>query len=572
MQPDLLAKLLAEHPELLRKGGIFRRSEVHSGAEFMRIVSLPRRTLDLEAVPDLSPLWAQPTSQMKLWPIQSAALLEAERCGGLFAALPVGSGKTLLAALLPDALQSRCAVILVPAQLKKKTLAETWPELQRHWRLPSAVEGRTHLVSYTQLERAPGDVLDRLQPDLVIADEAELLKNKEAARTSRFLRYFKERPETRFVAMSGTLTDKSIHDYAHLIRLALKDGCPLPRDYMTLLEWSEALDVSDNPRPAGALDRLCEDPNHAHESTRNRFGCRLQSTAGVVSVQVGFARTKLTVRRRSLSPPHSVATAIDRLRKTWVIGNPEAPDQASEEIVDDLSYSRFLRQLACGFYLRWDWPGGQRDHDWLSARAGWNSAVRHLLRYSRRPGMDSPLLVANAAIRGDLSREQQAAWEAWAAVKGRKRPPTVTVWIDTFVVEDCLRWLEAPGVVWYDHTAIGEALSKARGSKVIDRAVDIPMDGSSVVLSLHKFNRGVDGLQRVLNRCLYTSIPNAKTIEQSLGRLHREGQSRDVTADLLMTVPEAADWLEAAKERARYMTETRFGNQKILNCEMEGFD
>jgi hypothetical protein len=463
---EYLRRLVAEQPELARRS-FYRRSEVHASAEWHRIVSLPRRTLDLDAVPDLTPLWALPGGTMRLWPVQSVALLEAERCGGLFAALPVGGGKTLLATLLPDAMKSQRAVILVPAQMKRKTLETTWPALSAHFALPL---DRITLVSYTQLERAvrglsglpkhwkwlaylssalEPSVLETLQPDLVIADEAHLLKNKDAARTARFLRYFKEHPETRFVAMSGTFTNQSLHDYAHLLRLCLRDGSPLPRDFMTLDEWSEALDVNvEDPRPAGALDRLCINTDaaqtsiagidtprsaesgseriHVHSTTRDRFRCRLTSTPGVVALEAGFKGTELRIRRREVTPPPKILAAIERLRKSWVIGNPEAPPDSAEEITDDLTFARLLRQLACGFYLKWNWPNGARDQEWLGARSQWNGVVRHILRYSRRPGLDSPMLVAGAASRGELSKEHQSVWEQWAAVKDRKQPPTVT--------------------------------------------------------------------------------------------------------------------------------------------------
>jgi hypothetical protein len=597
---EYLRRLVAEQPELARRS-FYRRSEVHASAEFMRIVSLPRRTLDFDAVPDLTPLWALPNGTMRLWPVQSAALLEAERCGGLFAALPVGGGKTLLAALLPDAMKSKCAVIIVPAQMKRKTLETTWPALSAHFALPL---DRITLVSYTQLERAPGDVLDRLQPDLVIADEAHLLKNKDAARTARFLRYFKEHPETRLVAMSGTFTNQSIHDYAHLLRLCLRDGSPLPRDFMTLDEWSEALDVNvEDPRPAGALDRLCtvdtthtgtaesdSERIHVHSTTRDRFRCRLTSTPGVVALESGFKGTELRIRRREVAPPPKILAAIDRLRKSWVIGNPEIPEDASEEITDgprlnnsveevcdDLTFARLLRQLACGFYLKWNWPNGARDQEWLGARSQWNGVVRHILRYSRRPGLDSPMLVAGAASRGELAKEHQSVWEQWAAVKDRKQPPTVAVWIDDYLVRDAVRWIEdvgagasASGIIWYESPTFGEALGKALAQRLPEVATDIVMDGRPQVLSIHKFGTGVDGLQRVYDRCLYTTVPNAKQIEQSLGRLHREGQSRAVTADIYLPIPECFDALDSTKRKAQYAEETGFGEQKILHCKTEG--
>jgi hypothetical protein len=504
---------------------------------------------------------------MKLWPIQSAALLEAERANGLFAMMPVGTGKSLLAALLPDAMRSKNAVLLLPAQLKRKTLKTVWPELSQHFNLPLE---RIHLVSYTELERAPGDVLERLQPDLVIADEAHALKHPKAARTWRFLDYFKKFPATRFVAMSGTFTKASITEYAHLIRLALKDGSPLPRDYLTLAEWSEALDVSDNPRSAGALDRLCEDRNHVHSDCRNRFSCRLFATDGVVSLPHGFSQTALTLRGRRIQPPPNVIATIERLRKSWEVGNPEAPDEASEEVTDDLTYARFIRQLALGFYCRWRWPNG-RDVEWLRARAQWHAAVRHILRYCRGPGLDSPMLVARAADRGALAREHQAAWEEWCAVKERPKPPTEVIWIDRYAVENAARWLRegSARIVFYEHVPIGEAIAATLDIRLPENATDIVMDGRPQILSLHRFRQGIDGLQHRYADCLYTSIPNAEWIEQSLGRLHREGQTRDVTAELVLPVPESLEHLRSAQRDAEYMESTGFGRQKLLSARME---
>jgi len=579
---EYLRRLIAEQPELARKA-FYRRSEVHAGSEWLRITSLPRRPLDLDSVPDLTPLWAQPNGKMRLWPVQSLALLEAERSNGLFAAVPVGGGKTLLATLLPDAMKSKRAVILVPAQSKRKKAEKDWPALQEHWKLPLE---RIALVSYTQLERAPGDILERIEPDLVVADEAHYLKNKDAARTARFLRYFKNRPGTRLVAMSGTFTTASLHDYAHLIKLCLRNGSPLPADYMTLAEWAEAIDVSEDPRPAGALDRLCESRDHAHgtqngvgvdhanNGARSRFGCRLVSTPGVIALPAGFKGVPLTLRRREITPPPKINAAIDRLRKTWVIGDPEAPPEASEEITDDIAFARFLRQLACGFYLRWDWPGGNRDHEWLEARSRWNSVVRHVLRYSRRPNLDSPMLVAGAAFRRELNQEQMAVWDEWAAVKDRRQPPTVAVWLDRYMVEHAAKWVkESSGrIVWYDSPTLGEEIAKEIGVTLPDRAVDIVMDGSPLVLSIRKFNMDVDGLQHSYTDCLYTTVPNAKEIEQSLGRIHRPGQTKPVTAEILMPIDECLDALRTTATKARYAEETKFGEQKLLHCTLEGIE
>jgi len=351
---------------------------------------------------------------------------------------------------------------------------------------------------------------------------------------------------------------------------------------MTLEEWAEALDVSDDPRPPGALNRLCESSTvhtsvdgeriyHVHTDHRDRFRCRLISTPGVVALPEGFKGTPLTIRRREITPTPKILATIDRLRKAWVIGDPSLEEDASEEITDDLSFHRFLRQLSCGFFLRWDWPNRTRDVEWLDRRSAWGGCVRHVLRYQRRPGLDSPMLVAGAASRGELSKEHQAVWEQWAAVKDRKQPPTVAVWIDKYLVRYVSLWLEeGSGIVWYDSPTLGEEIAKAIGVELPHRAVDIVMDGRPQVLSIRKFNMDVDGLQHHYTRCLYTTVPNAKEIEQSLARIHRHGQTKPVVADLLLPIPECLDALETTRKKAQYAEETGFGEQKLLHCTLEG--
>lgn len=565
MDSDLLRKLMAEYPQLSLRGGVFHRSEVHESAEWLRIVGLPRRDIDLSNVPDLTPLWSTSNGTMRLWPIQSLALLEAERLGGLFAPLPVGTGKTLICSLLPDAMKSKKAVILVPAQLKRRTEQETWPALQEHFRLP--LEHVT-IVSYTQLERAPGDVLERLRPDLIIADEAHYLKNKASARTWRFLDYFKTYPETRFACMSGTFTQRSITDYAHLMRLALGEGSPLPLNYMTLQEWSEALDATDNPRSPGALERLCTNDAHCHEDYRTKFACRLHSTPGVVALSAGFRGTALSIRNFPIEVPAKVIASVEQLRKSWLVG--EIDSETTEEVNDDLSYSRFIHQVALGFFLRWDWPEGKRDHAWLEARSRWNGAIRHVLRYNRSFSLASPLLVTNAAIAGKLDKPHLDAWNAWSEVKDRKKPPTVCVWIDPYVVTAACDWAEKTrGIIWYEHRALGRAIAKALGQDLVEHVADLKMDGRPQVLSIRRFSTGVDGLQRRYNRALYVIVPNATKTEQSLGRLHREGQKQDVFVDMLLPITESMSILDKSKQQALRMQTTGFGQQKLLNCTLE---
>lgn len=549
---------------------------VPRSAEFDRIIKLPRRLLKLDEVEDLTPAFLRPDSQCsiqecpikQLLPIQSAALWEAERASGLFGAIGVGGGKTLLSLLLPAAFGSKVSVVLVPPILKAKALAD-----KEHLGLHFCISD-PHIVSYSELSSVRGsDVLQRIRPDLIVADEAHALKHRSATRTKRFLRYMRENPGTRFCALSGTMTDKSLLDYAHLIELALRKGSPLPIGYMELLDWSEALDPSDCPRPPGVLLRLCgEDQKPSDSATdlqtaaREAFHRRLVETTGVIVTGEGSCRASIIIRGRFPTLPASVRNALALLRRTWAIGD--------EEFSDAPSLYRAARQLALGFYYRWDWPGGVKDEEWLRARSIWHRAVRGVLSHRARDGLDSPFLVAQAASRGDLRPDERAAWEGWDSVRSRPQPPTVPVWLDRFAVEDAATWgLEKPGLIWCEQGAFGQAVANKLGAPWHGGGTGDSLrqeDGSrTVVLSVRAHSEGHDHLKS-MDRALFTCPPvSGKTWQQAIGRQHRPGQVADeILIDVYQHSPELREAFTDALENARYVQSSTGQAQKLLQSSL----
>ena len=215
-------------------------------AELGRILALPRRPAVFEEgkVEDLTSVYLREGMHCKgcpvcrlgsprLWPIQSGMLWDAERQNGLFAPVAVGAGKTLTTLLLPDAMKSKRAVLLIKPNLREQFWGRDVPNYGRHfhiakcWKIDARwksevklFEGEADLfvVAYSELSSAKqADILDRIEPDLIIADEAHHLRNRTASRTKRFLRYMKEHPECRFVGLSGTMTKRSLYDFQHLI-------------------------------------------------------------------------------------------------------------------------------------------------------------------------------------------------------------------------------------------------------------------------------------------------------------------------------------------------------------------
>ncbi len=461
---ELLEKMLED------AGPIRRGSKTHemlygqgvlASSEFRRIKALPRRQLDMSLAETLTEKYRNPTpckgctlckfGEVKLLPIQAAILADVVEANGALGPIGVGQGKTLCSLLIPEALSSQCAVILVPPAVRRQLVEIDIPRYANHFRFDMS---KIHVVAYSELSSAVrGDALDRYKPDLIIADEAHSLRNKQAARSRRFLRYLNENPSTRVVALSGTMTTRSVLDYQHLSEAALHKNSPLPCRWRELQDWASALDAAPlKPMKPGALMEFCELGEDDH---RAGFRRRLVETPGVVATSESSLGTSLILGSVGTDVPEIIEDALKKLDATWRIGD--------EELEDAMRVAAAARQLAMGFYYVWDWtfggkiPHGEPDREWLQARKDWHVVIRDILRYRSKKGLDSPLLVVNAASRGELRANEQAAWAAWALVKDRPAPPTVPIWLSDFAMRracDFARDAEGPIVIWVDHRAV----------------------------------------------------------------------------------------------------------------------
>ena len=179
-----------------------------------RVLSLPVRR---EESIDLTDKYSKPGETFHLRSIQSQALAEIEKMGGLVAPIGVGHGKFLISALAGTALNADRPLLLVPPAL----VAQTEKEIQKFQSL-CKIPNNLQVLSYGKLSVAAGTaLLESVRPDVIIADECHYLRHRTAARTKRVIRYFKNHPNAKFVGLSGTFTSKSLKDYAHLVELAL---------------------------------------------------------------------------------------------------------------------------------------------------------------------------------------------------------------------------------------------------------------------------------------------------------------------------------------------------------------
>lgn len=517
---------------------------VMASHDFMRIFNLPRRQLSLDPadVPDVSPLYVKEGSPHRLWPIQSLALIEASGQNGLIASIRAGGGKTLIGLLLPDAMEARRAVYLVKPDLKGQLEREMHSFYCQHFNIPV---DRLYIVSYNELSsQKKADILEKIRPDLIVADEAHCLKDKKAARTKRFLRYMQAHPDTRFVAMSGTITRKSIRDFAHLSELALRAGSPLPTWHPDLLAWAACLDAKpDEPGDPGALMRFCQEGENPRQGFRRRF----VETPGVIATTEAEEGSSLLIQPLTLKVPDRVKGMIALVDKSWSIIDPE--HEYHEEINSPSELWATLRQLGCGFYYVWDWPDGKVNREWMEARAEWNREVREKLKRSG-PGMDTPGLLERAAERYFLwctvqNKEGPCEEPAWASLNwptwrhwkvAVKPPPVMPVWLDDFLVRAAVEWgrrKKERAIIWYEHRAIGEAIAKLGGFPHYGAGTDADTATEPVIVCSMRSQGTGKNLQHHYHQSLLTSVrPDGGDFEQLVARTHRPNQPMDeVTID-----------------------------------------
>lgn len=581
-------RMVAEFGELAEGKGSrkfaesFARGGVPMSPETERVFGLPRRERSETEISALTSSmnshFQKPGATMALRPLQAVSLYEAAESNGLLAPMGVGSGKTLVTLLLPEVLDSKVAVLLVAPQLRNQLIQHDIGFYAKHFRFKwreDKAEMQLHVLAYSTLSIEAGAYeLEKINPDLIIADECHNLRHNTATRTKRFLRYCKDHPGTRFCGLSGTMTTRSLRDYAHLSELALRKNSPLPDNYQVLQDWADAIDVVPggfNQMQPGVLEQLCR----PGESLRSGFRRRFTETQGVVATSETALGTSLVIEERGIELPMSIIDSLEEVKSTWM-----RPD--GEELSDPLEYSRVLKQIASGFYYRWVWPDGIPDNEWLQARAAWHKEVRERLKRAQ-PGMDSPMLVARAAAHAVQCVDRKCVqkhfdsehWLNWAAVKDRPEPPTEPVWISDFLAKDIAACMQTKtSLVFYEYEALGEKIAELAHTEVLGggAAADIefarlnekPADRlPSVVASIKAHGHGKN--LQAWSRMIFASCPsNGAVWEQALGRTHRPGQLADeVNVQIYLQTEEVQDAFYQALKDSRYIEETTGSKQKL---------
>lgn len=631
-----------------------RVAEIDSPGEYHEV----RRILGLDVIAELTPEDIQQVSDevvlaeaaaadppFRLFLPQASALVAYKLAGGLFAPIGVGFGKTLVCLLIAHYAHTvekiDRIVYFVPkaaySQLVDTDLAR-YRKLVRLDGLPfqflgnkSAAERMAiaksgkrgvYVFPYSLISTKAGrELLDAINPGLMLCDEGHRLKNrKKGARTRRWIDFLHDNPTVKVCVLSGTITKRSLRDYAHLLKACLKNKTPLPVAEQMLVQWSLAVDTGADPSRAQAapirpLVKWGRDyfPNQTFSEDvagfRKAFRLRLTTAPGVVASADARIGVELIIRNTPVVDPEKCA-GWDRLRELYDDVNLRWQTPNGDAIAHAIHKYKWLVELSGGFYNRLFWPAPEalaerrkisvadaqamlvRAQDHHAADQDYQSLLREWLKRHALPGRDTPMLVA-----GDLKQHGAvgvtridrelgpALYEAWALKQridfvGRPDRDSEVVRVCDFKVQHAVRWAQEHkrGIVWTYHIALGEwiadELKKAglnplhcpAGPK-FDALVADPKHADRVIVASISAHGEAKNLQHH-QAMLVTQWPrDAGVAEQLIGRLHRNGQQAPrLVVDTCVTTDFDALVLGACINDALYIHQTSTA-QKMVYAE-----
>jgi len=563
----------------------------------------------------------------RLKPVQVHAMREFRRCSGGVFPIGVGGGKAGISLMIAqEALSTRAArrvMLCLPPQLVGSLLRRHIPEWVRRVNLPMNVHvfagrnafGRSNLarsgapgcyvMPYSLLSRKDTlEILEALDPDLIICDEVHNLKRKRSACTVKVMHYLAERRKVKrpvgFVGMSGTITSKGILDYHHLLAAALGDDMPLPRSESMAFAWSMVLDSGAAPPPglaAGALGPLVRWAGEADTtiaSCRRAYRKRLETAPGVVTSSDD--RLAASLRIEDIVPPEPGPVLLDlwqRVSAGFITPQGEPIDHA-------IHVYKWLSELTAGFYNSLVWPEAAgiararkitepaaedlltRSRSHLKAVQAYHKCLREFFKDSPA-NLSMPTEVATSiANHGDrdVPFELVALWRAKEAADfaGRVERKQVPVRIDDFKVRPSVEWAKqhGRGLVFAYHEELAVWLHEAMTAAGLDplyapageegailvESVGDPLQGGKgdriVVASMA--SHGVGRNLQAFDRMLFVQWPRAAMLaEQSLGRLHRTGQEADEVVAYALMGDHGDGWDHAS--RAATLNDTLYDTQ-----------
>lgn len=508
---------------------------------------------------------------MQLRHVQSWALSEVVDARGLFVAVGVGHGKTLIAygAVSALGLDPSEVLVLLPANLRNTFKLEGYKYAREFGTFPELP-----VMSYEELSSPDSArILEHLQPKLIICDEAHKVADHTATRTGRFTRYLDEHPDTMLIAMSGTMFYRSILDTYHLLRYALGSACPLPdswadvqalarcvdpdtgRNSPTEKDWTRAFELVGEKQPRARRQRRQVLREHVHSI--------MSHTPGFIHTRKTSCDATLILEQFSLPLPDQIRADLTDLYAEWVLPN-------GEDVTDHLAFARAESQVAMGYFYETVYDDDEIAARWNEARLRYAGEVRRFIRRKgRKRGLDSPALVWSGLERGTIKDAAlREAWQGWTEVSDSVVPVTRSVQRTDALFAQVVEYTERVrdgqhALIWYAWTGEAEALERV-GVPVCWPGDEPDPSLPVQAVSIKSHGTGKQ-LQDPWNVNVVLQPPSGGHVwEQLLGRTHRQGQRADEVFVYVLTHTTRSDRaLRTALKGARFSDTLQGQEQKL---------
>jgi hypothetical protein len=602
--------------------------------DFARILSLPVHPLDRPRCPDpetYARTLVNPAAPMEdgkafaLRPLQIDALYEYETLGGLISPLGVGAGKTVCcvgsAKIGLQRRGHRRAVIMVPPEVIDQLVKVDIPRMRSRlsldgiafWPVQGSAEKRkwiceqpgsgVWIYTYSMLSTPTGEEeLRSIAATLHICDEAQRIANRSSARTKRWLGVVDKIEEAllagrlgpdvtakhvEVLALSGTITRKSVKDYSHLAELALINASPVPMHGQSIYELSTAIDqdhegtgLSEEEQRRVGMFLTWASQNGINwsdekyqtysrrEMLREAYQLRLRSSPGVIGSSDVGVEASLIIAWSEPQRPRNASTELMVTHMQNVVEKMQTPD--GDEIDFAMHSFKWLWELSSGFYNSLQWPAvdvvvrtqamknkpvstseataiilaSQEHHALLQA---YHVQLRRFLKNTYIPKCDTPMLVAAEITRQIEGKERnhRLPSDLIDAYKVQKEARfdemierfSMAVRICDYKPAAAVQWAEehakkdVGGYIWFHHPELGrwtcELLKEAGIEHTFAPAGhnDAPFKSGIIVAS---YAHGTGKNLQHQSRNLFLELPQtALTMEQTIGRTHRSGQKAD---------------------------------------------
>lgn len=580
----------------------------------------------------------------KLERVQAEALYNFQLYKRLFGPIEVGGGKTLISlrvcAMGHAEFGMRKTMLVVPPQVLTQLVQTDIPWARK--RVPlgctfHVLGGRPRderlaiaqhqtrgcfLVPYSLLSSEDGtELLGLIRPELIVFDEAHNLKNPRAARTRRIQHYIRKTNPT-VVALSGTITNKTIREFSHILAWSHGMMSPLPLDPDVVLEWAALVDadlnfwnpVTDQKVGTGPLRPLIRWSNihmphdvltHDVEGFRRAVQNRLLTAPAVVASPADTLGVSLTIHNQPVQVADTYP-GMEQLKKFDQDVEQKWMTPCGDEI--EWAMHKFAHRyvLSAGIYhqLSWPDPGEWAQRKNISVDEANNQIeqskthhallqdyhrqLREYLRYHQVPGLDSPFTIGNSMEKhGDLY-VTKALYNAWKKAREAKfddmpERTSTAIRVCDYKIKAAVKWAkqqERGGIIWYHHQGLGEWLAEEFTKGGVD-AIHCPAgerynrmltDQAAPERFRHRF--AICSMQahstgknlQYFDRQYFVQFPRPEeTAQQVLGRTHRKGQQADevlVYTCISTEIDEIA--LAATLNDSVYVFETMASKRKVL--------